>query len=58
VVSSPYFVTPRGHIGFKEIYPLLLAAYLNGTSVNVRSSGEAMGGECGGYVGIAWVITP
>ena len=58
VPNGPYFAMPRTHIGFKEIYPLLLAAYLNGTPVSVRTSGAAVGGECGSWVGVQWVVTP
>ncbi len=55
--NNPYFALPRTHVGFKEIYALMLAAYMSGTPVSVKTSGAPAGGVCGGYVGTAWFIT-
>ena len=34
--NNPYLALPRTHVGFKEIYALLLAAYMNSTTVSVQ----------------------
>jgi hypothetical protein len=56
--NNPYFALPRTHVGFKEIYALLMSAYLTGTTVSVRTTGAAAGGACGVYVGVNWMISP
>lgn len=56
--SGPYFALGRTHVGFKEIYALLLATYSNGGTISVKTTGAEAGGSCGGYVGVAWVIAP
>jgi hypothetical protein len=56
--NNPYFALPRTHVGFKEIYALLMSAYLTGTTVSVRTTGAAAGGACGTYVGVNWLISP
>jgi hypothetical protein len=56
--NNPYFALPRTHVGFKEIYAMMLAAYLGGTSVSAQTTGAAAGGDCGAYVAVNWLITP
>jgi hypothetical protein len=54
--NSPWFALPRTQVGYSEIYSILLAAKLSGSSVNVVTTGAAAGGACGAYAGIAYVV--
>jgi hypothetical protein len=54
--NSPWFALPRTQIGYSEIYAILLAAKLSGSSLNVVTTGAAAGGACGAYAAIAYVV--
>lgn len=50
--GNPWFAIPRAHKGFREIYSMLLMAKATQTPVNVRTTGNLAGGECGAYTGV------
>jgi hypothetical protein len=56
VPNSPWFALSRSQIGYNEVYSILLAAKLSGSSLNVVTTGAPAGGACGGYAQIAWVV--
>jgi hypothetical protein len=54
--NSPWFAIPRTQNGYNEIYAMLLAAKLSGTSVQVATTGAPAGGACNQYSGVAWIV--
>src|SRR5688500_2431456 len=45
--GGSWFAMPRGALGFKEIYSLLLLAKATGIPMTVETTGAAVGGLCG-----------
>lgn len=56
--GGAYFALPRTQVGFNEVYALVLSAYVSGTPVSIRTTSSLVGGECGAYIGITWLISP
>jgi hypothetical protein len=54
--NNPWFGLPRTQIGYSEMFAVLLAAKMSGSTLYVVTTGAAAGGGCGGYAGIAFVI--
>jgi hypothetical protein len=54
--NNPWFGLPRTQIGYSEMYAVLLAAKLGGSTLTVTTTGAVAGGSCGGYAGIAWIV--
>ena len=53
--ADPWFVVPRTHPGFREIYGALLTARASGALVSVFTTG-ALESSCGGHYGVSTVI--
>jgi len=49
VPNNPWFAVPATQNGYKEMYAMLLTAWVTGKSVSARTTGTVAGGECGNY---------
>jgi hypothetical protein len=54
--GSPGFALPRSQTGYSEIYAMLQAAKLSGSSLVIETTGAVAGGACGNYAQIACVV--
>ena len=53
--TDPWFVVPRNHPGFREIYSALIAARATGAPVSVYTTGVP-DASCSGHYGVSTII--